>query len=63
MASSGDDELAALKSANASLTEALTARTAELAECKSAYREALEQQTATAEIVQVPIGRRSVPGI
>ncbi len=53
MASSGDDELAELKSANASLTEALAARTAELAECKSDYREALEQQTATAEILQI----------
>ena len=53
MASSGDDELAELKSANASLTEALAARTAELERCNGAYREALEQQAANAEILQV----------
>ena len=55
MASSGDDELAELKSANASLTEALAARTAELAKerCKGDYREALEQQAANAEILEI----------
>ncbi len=53
MASSRDNELAELKSANAALTEALAARTAELVRYKSDYQETLEQQTATAEILQI----------
>jgi hypothetical protein len=48
-----DNELAELKVANAALTEALAARTAELARCRSDYCEALEQQAATAEILEV----------
>jgi transcriptional regulator with GAF, ATPase, and Fis domain len=67
MAALRDDELAGLKSANAvlrterdaalareaALAEALAARSAELARCNSEYGEALEQQAATAEILQI----------
>jgi two-component system, NtrC family, sensor kinase len=67
MAALRDDELAGLKSANAvlraerdaalareaALTEELAARTAELARRDSEYGEALEQQVATADVLQV----------
>src|SRR5690242_10593863 len=53
MASLRDTELDELKSANAALTEALAARTAELARREREYGEALEQQAASAEVLQV----------
>jgi GAF domain-containing protein len=53
MASLSDDELAQLKAANAALTKALAARSDELARREREYSEALAQQAAGAEVLQV----------